>query len=63
MGMGTRMGMYDSIPKVQDWEGDDIDPFPKLGNEKGMKRIILSRFFNSFVSPVCQLANSITGRE
>ena len=44
MGMGTRMGMYDSIPKVQDWEGDEIDPFPKLGNEKEMKRIILSRF-------------------
>ena len=62
MGMGTRMGMNDSIPKVQDWEGDEIDPFPKLGNEKGMK-IILSRFSNSFVSPVCQLANSITGRE
>ena len=38
MGMGTRMGMYDSIPKVQDWEGDELDPFPKLGNEKGMKK-------------------------
>ena len=38
--MGTGMGMYDSIPKVQDWGGGEIDPFPKLGDEKGMKRII-----------------------
>ena len=44
--MGVGMGMYDS--KAQDWEGDEINPFPQLGNEKGMKRMILAQFLTIF---------------
>ena len=44
--IGMGMGMYDS--KAQDWEGDEINPFPQLGNEKGMKRMILAQFLTIF---------------
>ena len=44
--IGMGMGMYDS--KAQDWEGDEINPFPQLGNEKGMNRMILAQFLTIF---------------
>ena len=32
------MGMDNSIPEVQEREGNGKNPFPKFGNEKGMKK-------------------------
>ena len=52
--MGTGMGMYDSIPKVQDLEVDEINPFPtrqQEGNEKNDSPTISHDFPILFLIP------------
>ena len=42
---GTGTGMDNSIPEVQEREGNGINPFPNFGKRKGMKKT-LSKFWN-----------------
>ena len=36
---GTGMGMVNSIPEVQEQEGNGKNPFPKFRNRKGIKNL------------------------